>query len=284
MASQNCSTRGGSGLGRRIASVLLIGFVAAAVVSLATNRSTRVAPAPAEPMSRMTPRRLQAHASDNAVIGGATAGQQALAAANILPDFAQTTTVSVASASAPDATPDADATHPWSPHTARPAVLLPHVRSESPHPTREKALADAVNVARLQLRDKFRALDPPLDVLPSAAVVQTEYLHGVTEVQPTAEDRAAWAEAKVGTSRLWVDVTVAVSDEQVRQLRSASRVDRAGVYAGLAFVLLAAAYGFLRFDALTRGYLTTVLAIVAAVVACGGGAVLLYFVRSSGIQ
>ena len=57
-----------------------------------------------------------------------------------------------------------------------------------------------------------------------------------------------------------MEMDVEISSEQLRSLRSESRLLNSR-YGQLAFVLVAALFGFFRLDALTKGYLTWVLGI-----------------------
>ena len=85
----------------------------------------------------------------------------------------------------------------------------------------------------------------------------------IAEVHPTADIKTEWAAADLDPDRVWVELDVEVSPDQMRQLRADQRRMYAGLWFGLAFVAAVAGYGFLRLDALTKGYLTTALGIAA---------------------
>ncbi len=278
----SCRPRRG-GAGKRLLHILAVGVVAAAAVSVLRSRSERYVsppPAPAK-MAGMSPHRLQTYAADNGVLGGAAAAQRALAT---LPppqgaDASRTVPVSVdlprdrdhgpaAVAAAARPTPDRTAGKP------APAIRL-HVRSDSPHPSRELAINDAVARAQDQIAEALRALDPPVAATPSWEKVRYQYLkpESVKEVQPSEADKAAWAEKGIDANRVWAEIDVEVTEDQVRELRAEHRVGAAGWVGAAAFVVVLALYGFLRLDTWTKGYLTAALA--AGIVAAAGAAVAL---------
>jgi len=261
-----------SAAGKRVFWILVVGLIVAAVISTSTGsnrRRTHSVSPPPQPtsMKDLSPRRLQTYAAENAVLGGATAGQREYAALRQA-EKVETVTLPVNAVVEPEGVvvppaPESNGRH-------QPAVKF-RVRSEAPHASKEKALNDALAVARLKLAEKLAAFDPPIRTLPTVEQVRNEYIRpeSVTEVQPKAEDKAAWEAAKLDTNRVWVDVDVELSDDQVRQLRSVGRLEKTGVFAAGAFVLALGLFGFLRLDAWTKGYLTTVIGIgvAAAVVA-----------------
>lgn len=262
-----------SAAGKRVFWILVVGLIVAAVISTSTGSSRRrvhsVSPPPQPTSMRdLSPRRLQTYAAENAVLGGANAGQREYAAirqaekaeAVAVPVNADAEPVSVVVSSP---APESNGKH-------QPAIKF-RVRSEAPHASKEKALNDALSVARFKLAEQLATLDPPVRALPTVEQVRNEYIRpeSVTEVQPKPEDKAAWEAAKLDTNRVWVDVDVEVSDDQVRQLRSVGRLEKTGLFAAGAFVLVLGLFGFLRLDGWTKGYLTTVIGvgIAAAVVA-----------------
>jgi hypothetical protein len=270
------------GAGKRLLYILAVGVVVAAGVSVFRARSDRYVsprPAPAK-MAGMSPHRLQTYAADNGVLGGADAAQKALAALPPQgPDANRTVPVGVnltqthdhghaAVAAGGRPTPDRASDRPT------PAIRL-HVRSDSPHPSRELAINDAVAVARVEIAEALRALDPPVAATPSWEKVRYQYLkpESVKEVQPSEADKAAWAEKGIDPNRVWAEIDVEVTEDQVRELRAEHRVGAAGWVGAAAFVVMLALYGFLRLDTWTKGYLTAALA--AGIVAAAGAAVAL---------
>lgn len=253
-----------SAAGKRVFWILVVGLIAAAVISTSTgprrkDRAITPAPAPAA-MRSMSARTLQAYASDNAVLGGAAAGQREVAALRQAEKAVPTVPVNVVVEPVAPAAPAAPA-----PGKPTPAIRF-RVRSEAPHASKEQALADALTVARLKLAEQLVTLDPPVRALPTVEQVRAEYIRpeSVTVVQPKPEDRAEWKARGLEENRVWVDVDVEVADDQVRQLRSESRLERIGVLAGGAFVLALGLFAFLRLDAWTKGYLTTVIGVGVA--------------------
>lgn len=244
-------------------------------------------PPPPESLSRMSSGRLQEYATDSGVAGGALAAQRAMAQqlpeqlplpnqkAVVVPVSIQvgepatipqntvTTTVLVRSAEQPP-TP-----------TPAPAIKITRIRSGNPA-SREKALLDAVELARLRIVEQLHQLEPPVYTYPTVETVRTEYLRpdSIREVQPTAEDKANWAAAKLDPNRVWVEIDVELSAEQVRHLRSEERVRSGGIYAIALFLGVLGLFTFLRLDSWTKGYLTLALGIGTAVVVGGGIALL----------
>jgi hypothetical protein len=235
-------------------------------------------------MSGMSPHRLQTYAADKGVLGGAAAAQKELAAAHPAPpgapDLNRTVPVN-ANLSRDRGHAEAVAVvsdRPGGesvPGSQTPAIRL-HVRSHGAHTSKEQALNDAVIVAQEQIKEALKSLDPPVNVKPSWEKVRYQYLkpESVKEVQPSEADKDAWKAANLDTSRVWVDIDVEVSEDQVRELRADHRVGTAGWVGAVGFLLVLALYGFLRLDAWTRGYLTTGLAVGIAV-AVGAAVVLL---------
>jgi hypothetical protein len=262
-----------SAAGKRVFWILVVGLIVAAVISTSTGTNRRrshsvsAPPAPTS-MKGLSPRSLQSHAAENAILGGATAGQREYAAQRQAEDVHPQATVPVNVVVEP-----AVAAVPATPEVSgKPKSAIKfRVRSEAPHASKEKALADALIVARLKLAEQLVAQDPPIRALPTVEQVKAEYIRpeSVTEVQPKAEDKAEWKARGLEENRVWVDVDVEVSDDQVRQLRSVGRLEKTGLLTGGAFVLVLGLFAFLRLDGWTKGYLTTVIGVgvAAAVVA-----------------
>lgn len=158
-----------------------------------------------------------------------------------------------------------------------PAVLIrERVTSRVPQPTPEEADADAVSHAQDVVEQKLREQDPPVHYRPPAAVVRHEYLVKSSRVirDPTPEEQARLKDFAYGDGRKYVEFTVEVTAEQVRELRTGARLGAAlRVVGGLAAAALAA-FLFLRLDEWTRGYLTSWLAFAAVGLAGGVAAAL----------
>jgi len=278
--SRSCRS---SGAGKRIFGILAVGAVAAVAVSLFTASSKpRVSPAPVpEKMAGMSPKRLQAHASDNAIVSGAAAAQNALAVRDN-PDEAANPTVRV-SINAPNTPlppqppPPAVRSDVSNSGKPGPAIKL-SVRNENPEESREKAINEALLVAQRQIAEHLRNLDPPINDRPSIETIRAEYLRSDTVAIEQVTDKdliAKWQAAGVGANRMHAHLDIEVSEDQVRKLRSVDRLGSAGWLAALAFAAVTALFGFLRVDGWTKGYLTTGLAVAFA--GAVGAAVVLFF-------
>jgi len=256
--------RSNRGTFKRLFAILGVGTAAAIAVAIFNVRSERsVQPPPRpEPLSKMSAKRLQLHSADNGVMGGARAAEQTM-----------TVSITTTTDRAPSITPD-----PINDSTT--SARFARIRSETPHKTKDKAMSDALEVARQKIVDHLKQLDPPVVAAPTIDDVRHKYLkpESVVEVLPTENVKAAWVESKLEPNRMWVEIDVEVTDDHVRELRAKDRFGSIGWVAAGAFVLLTALFGFLRVDAWTRGYLTTILAVVAAGLA-GGGLALLAFAR-----
>src|SRR5207237_10596346 len=90
----------------------------------------------------------------------------------------------------------------------------------------------------------------------------------------SAEQEEEYAKAGLRTDLMFVEYEVAVSAEQVRELRTQDRVLLGlKVFAGVAAAALAG-FLFLRIDEWTKGYLTSWLAVAAVALAGGAAATL----------
>lgn len=156
-----------------------------------------------------------------------------------------------------------------------PLIRVAGVKSRSPQTTPEKALTDALEAARDEIMHKLRALDPPVYAKPSLAKVRSEYLKkdSIVEEHPTEAVKAEWKANKLDTNRSWVIIDCELTEKQVQRLRANDRVNDGLRGAGLVMVLCIAAYGFLRVDAWTKGYLTIWLAVAATLLVLGTAAI-----------
>ncbi|MFO0852766.1 MAG: hypothetical protein U0871_30015, partial [Gemmataceae bacterium] len=269
----------------------------AVVLAVADDGGRRRVSAPPAPTALRTlrPDRLQEHAADNAIVGGAVAAL----AARPAPDQADEERPSgplsfVQVQPAPPVPPAPPGTSVHTVHSAvrarverpaadarsRQATKPLKVRSAYPHPTQEAALADALIVAQQALADQLQELDPPITGRPSAEFVR-RHVRPTTGVPvlPTDDQRAAWANADLPADQMWVELEVnGLTVEEVRHLRAGDRLTTAGKAAAVPFVLALALFGFLRFDAWTKGYLTVALGLGMAALA-GGAVALIALVR-----
>lgn len=155
-------------------------------------------------------------------------------------------------------------------------VIREKVASGIPYPTEAEADDDAVERAAEKIEERLRALDPPVLFRPTPGVVRNEYLRRRSrEVRdPNEFERAALEKSGYGEGRKYVEYTVEVTADQVRELRTRARVGSAlrvlGAVAGVAL----AGFLFLRLDEWTRGYLTSWLAFAAVALAGGVAAAL----------
>lgn len=273
--SRSCCS---SGAGKRIFGILAVGAIAAVAVSLFTASKSRVQPAPVpEKMAGMSPKRLQAHASDNGIVAGAAAAQNALALKDTKDEPTTnpnpTVQVSVRAPQTPQPLP-ADLTHAGK---ANLAIKL-NVRNANPEASREKAVNEALLEAQKKIVEHLRSLSPPIEETPSLETIRSEYLRSDTVAIEEVKDPELirqWEEAKVESKRMHAKIDIEVSEDQIRKLRAGQRLESAGWIAALAFALVAALFGFLRVDGWTKGYLTTGLAIAFA--GAVGAAVVLFF-------
>lgn len=283
-----------AGTGRRVALILVACGITAGIVSLVSAPATRsiAPPPPPQLMGRMSAPRMQEYAADNAVVQGALAADKELIAlrrerhSNSDP---MTDPHVVVRAADPVGTRrvsmSAVGTLPRDPAAMRSpaAIHLAQVRSKSPHETRERALDDALTMARDRLLAEFREADPPVHATPSTDDVRAKYLRAdsVTEVLPAQDVQDAWKAANLDPNRVWVEVDVEVTADQLRELRAGYRLGWTAWVVAAILVMVVVVHGFLRVDAWTKGYLTTALALAAAA-AAGGGMALIYLLRSSG--
>jgi hypothetical protein len=135
------------------------------------------------------------------------------------------------------------------------------VKIGEPKPSRDGAKEDAVRKAKEALIQRLCQLDPPVTTTPSLARVQNEYCPA-NLVKVELADDPKWDELKRlnGQSELYVaEVTVELTDDQVRQLRQEERVQNGLIGVGGLAVGALAVCGLLRAGTaagrLTRGRL-----------------------------
>ncbi|MDB5313775.1 MAG: hypothetical protein JWO38_7977 [Gemmataceae bacterium] len=154
-----------------------------------------------------------------------------------------------------------------------PMVIRDRVVSEIPYRTEAEAEDRVLKDAQDRIERKLRELDPPVEYRPPLAVVKNEYVRRDSRVvrPPTEDEKAAIAKYGYGSDRVYVEYTVEVSAEQVRELRTRDRLVSALRVFGVVTAIALAGFLFLRLDEWTKGYLTSWLALGAA--ALGGGVV-----------
>lgn len=257
------------GTGKRVIWILVIGVIAAAVVSMATTRTERYVapPATSESLARLSARKLQSVAADQAIVSVALAGRNELAE-----QFGKESPQYVSTSA-----PNAEAMS----QRAKGGLRFSKIRSDAPHTEQSLAEADAIMVAQQKIGEQLRALHPPIETLPSAEMIRKDYLrNGAFQVvHPTEEDRRLWQSKNLEPNRVWVELeSLEITAEQLRQLRSTERLQLGSWWAGIGLVVLAALWGFFKFDAWTRGYLTMILGLGFAATA-GGIVALLFWIR-----
>ena len=260
------STKKSGSTGKRVFHILVVGAVAAAFIAMFNDSESRrgvTSPPEPERLDRMSHRRLTNHVADNGVIGGALAAEKKLAMItgdDDAPDVHVRPNITV-NVSVPNRPMTVRASVNKPPHPT-PAIRLTGLKSRTPQATPELAKEEVYQEAQKQLMDKLLTLDEPIRHVPSLSKIRDSYAQpdSVKVIQPTEEDKKLWVEANLDPDRVWVEMDVEISSEQLRSLRSESRLINSR-YGQLAFVLVAALFGFFRLDALTKGYLTWVLGI-----------------------
>ncbi|MBX9584835.1 MAG: hypothetical protein K2X87_31410 [Gemmataceae bacterium] len=182
-------------------------------------------------------------------------------------------------------TPPADAAAPPPPADPAPdpkpsgnVLVRERVVGKLARPTEAAADAAALDAAAGRIEERLQDLDPPVHYRPSAAEVRNEYVRrgSRTVKDPDGFERGELDKTWPGKGKdyKYVEYTVEVSADQVRELRTRARVGSAlrvlGVVAGVAL----AGFLFLRLDEWTKGYLTSWLAFAAVALAGGVAAAL----------
>jgi hypothetical protein len=155
--------------------------------------------------------------------------------------------------------------------SASPALISERVVTEIPYPTEAEAETRALEDAQKLIEQRLRELDPPVEYRPAATVVKNEYLRRDSRLVrlPTDSEKVLLKQNGYDADRKYVEYTVEVTADQVRELRTRNRVaDSLRGLGALAAVSLAGFF-FLRLDEWSKGYLTSWLALAAA--ALGGG-------------
>ncbi len=117
-----------------------------------------------------------------------------------------------------------------------------------PKVTREEAKVDAVRKAKLELVKRLEQLDPPVCATPSLARIQSDYIPA-NACQVGVADDPKWEELRhaYGKSELFIaEVSVELTDDQIRQLRQEERVQTGLIGVGGMAVGAFALFGLLR--------------------------------------
>lgn len=232
---------------------LFVGLGVAFLVSFRlADRPSAQPPRAVKPLASLSAKNLQEQAVEQAILGGARAGKEALVAERAAALNAQIGLTDTGDTLAPE--PRLEKTDrgyrvlgAWS---ERPYVLP---RDE------EEAKADALAVARGRLAQELGGLTPAMEVIGEPRTVE-----------PSEEAKATLAKQGLESSRKWVVVDVQTSDDAIRAERGKQRFGKIALWVGVAFLTLLTGYGFLRLDMWTKGYLTTSLVVIAVVVLTGG--------------
>lgn len=256
----------GSSVAKRIGWAVGTCGIIALVISLTTGPGPHHPPAP-EQLGSLSAKRVTEHVADNGIVGAALAAERAVAARDGRPHEAFVPVSLVPSRVRPG--------------TDGSTLRFAGVRSRDAHLTTDAATTDAVEQARVSIGKQLERLDPPVARRPSFETVRAKYVvpNSAVTIQPPDDLKAEWAKAKLETNRVWVQVDVEVTAEQVRQLRGEERTIAVGRLVGVLVLVLAGLAGFFRLDALTKGHLTAVLGVALALLGVLGVAGLVYVVR-----
>jgi hypothetical protein len=164
-------------------------------------------------------------------------------------------------------------TRPTALGARNPVVIRERVVSDIPYPTEAEAEERVLKDAQDRIEKRLSELDPPVLHRPALSVVKNEYVRRDSRVvrPPTEEEKAAIEKAGYAADRVYVEYTVELTADQVRELRTRDRVADGMRGLGVITAVALAGFLFLRLDEWTKGYLTSWLALGAA--ALGGGVV-----------
>ncbi|MCU0704853.1 MAG: hypothetical protein MUF18_12815 [Fimbriiglobus sp.] len=203
-----------------------------------TRPSAQTLP-PKKSLASLKPKELQQQTTEYAIEGGALAGMKVVKAAPI------------ADSSLPEGG------EPVVKDTAA-GFVVQKVRSPTPHVLprdREQAIEETVVEARRVLAEQRN--------LPGSGWAVNFDRDKVRDVLPDKSLKDKWEAQGLGADRGWVEIDeVTVTHDTLRRERAKERTATAGFWLGTAFLALLAAYGFLRLDMWTKGYLTLILGIV----------------------
>ncbi len=176
---------------------------------------------------------------------------------------------------AKDSATHRERTNPVSRSPASLVVIRERVVTEIPYPTEAEADDRTLDLAAEKIAQTLRKLDPPIEYLPSRAVVRNEFAIPNSRRPRSPSDEEIRAMTKAGienaNDHVYVEYTVEMTADQIRELRTRDRVGHGFRIVGMVSAIALAGFLFLRLDDWTKGYLTSWLAFVA--VALAGGVV-----------
>lgn len=250
------SRAGGTGAGKKVF-WLFLGLGVAFFVSFRfAEKSAPSAPRPVRAMAGMKPSQLQEQATEQGILGGAKVVHEAQVAA-------ARASVAQVSATLPNAPPHEKAvrTAPRLEKTDR-GYRVMGAWSEDVYVwprDEDKAKADALSVAKARLAEELKGLQPEVELIGEPRFERL-----------SKEAQEQLAEVGIDSDRGWVVVDVQTSEDMIRKERAKIRFGQIGLWVGVGFLALLTAYGFLRLDMWTKGYLTTTLVVVAVLILVGG--------------
>lgn len=132
------------------------------------------------------------------------------------------------------------------PTNLTPAVRLTGIESAQPS-DRASAKADALRQARERLADLFASLRGAVE-LPDGEEFERQFVpaDSLVERQPTEAEKAAWRAEKLDENRVWMSVSVSMTEDQLRQLRARHRLNELSRWAAVLLIGLSVGYGVLR--------------------------------------
>ncbi|MFM8271749.1 MAG: hypothetical protein ACKODX_05380 [Gemmata sp.] len=163
----------------------------------------------------------------------------------------------------------------------RPGIGPLAVRECVPSPVPDvEAEADRAAVARAceVVEEKLAALDPPVRRRVAPSELRAEFLRADSRTvrPPDDAEKEIYAELDGHQNLVYVQYDVEVTADQVREMRAQERVAGALRVLGALVAVALAGLLFLRADEWTRGYLTSWLALGAALLAGGAAAALIF--------
>lgn len=139
----------------------------------------------------------------------------------------------------------------------RAAVIKLTCTSDKWYTEEEKAMDDALEVARNEILKKLLAMEPPVSVAISRTQIRQNFVKNRTILHPTTEQEAKLRESGLTDKRLQVVIDVELTDANVQHLRAGERVSDGLKGGAVVLAVIAAVFGFLRLDNWSKGYLTT---------------------------
>lgn len=241
---------GKRGLAAKVFGILLVVGIAGFAVSRFTAKSDVQPLPPKKPLAGLKAKELQQQVSLHGIEGGARAGMDRLAADKRI------NAGDAAAVPEPEVVPTLN------------GYVVRGVRSENPYVLprdRKQAVDDALAVARRTLTEKAGV--PPGNWSLAFDPDNEKDRLKVRDITPTDEVKRAWETSGLGADRGWVELEeVTLTHDSLRQERARGRTAEAGFWFGTAFLVLLAAYGFLRLDLWTKGYLSLVIGLIVGAV------------------